>query len=345
MRAAAAALVLAAAPAGATVLTFDGLQLANEGAVPATYGDAVNPHCNANGCCDAVGCYGGGNGFTPNVSVEYRTLNLATNATVLGYLKFWNADYGDLQNVAYAGTNDRLGEIALVPAPGYDVILNGFDLGGWPNDTITGQTVRMVDGNGNVIVDFSPADARGEMTHSGFAPAIPLRSSGTLRIQFGPNWRVGIDNVNFDQAVSIAGGGCDMDLECQQQLNATAVALAACAEDLVACDTDVATLAAANASLTASLAAERTDADWDGRRDRDDRCANTPLNMAVDRDGCSLRQFCTGFIAGNKEGTLACPKLDWKNDEPLMGRGTEDCKVDFGPTRSDADNTCLPITG
>lgn len=340
----AAAMVFAAGTANATVLTFEGLGVANQSIIPATYGDNVDPRCTSGGCCNAVGCYDVGNGFTPNVTVEYRAVRPTTGAVAVTALSYWNTDYGDLQDVAYAGVRDLLGEIALVPAPGFDVILNGFDLGGWPDSDVPNQVVRVIGGDGTVLLDFSPVNVRGVGDHTRIAPGQPLVSSGTLRIQFGPSWAVGIDNVDFDQAREGTYDGCRLDAACQENLDATASMLLACEDDLATCGEQVVALNVQLASVRAELTAATKDTDRDGKRDLDDRCANTAVGAAIDTAGCSQAQLCATVWPGTKTNATICPKLDWKNDEPVMGSGQQDCKVDTAGTRTLDDDRCVPVS-
>src|SRR5437879_1832869 len=81
--------------AGATILTFDNLGIADFSPISGAYGDRVNA------TSDAVGSYGMGNGFTPQITVEYRTLDSVTGATLSNSLNFWTAGYGNLQKVAF----------------------------------------------------------------------------------------------------------------------------------------------------------------------------------------------------------------------------------------------------
>jgi hypothetical protein len=220
--AAVAAAILAATtllplPAAATVLTFEGLGLPAPVApdydpVPADYGDAAEPTCDAGGCCDAAGCYGEGAGFTPNVTIEYRTVDPTTGTQLQPHLFYYDTNYGDLADVAFPAQNNALGEIALVPEPGYRVILHGFDLGGWDREDHANQTVRVLDANGNVLGSFGPMTVEGDTTHTQVAPPTPIVSATAVRIQFGPSWSVGIDNVSFEQEIDNAFLQCQADL-------------------------------------------------------------------------------------------------------------------------------------
>jgi hypothetical protein len=63
------------------------------------------------------------------------------------------------------------------------------------------------------------------------------------------------------------------------------------------------------------------DVDGDGEADLTDLCPETPPNTAVDSNGCSLVQFCSGIDMSVKHGQNVCNRSDWKNDEPLENKG------------------------
>lgn len=179
--------------AHATIFTFDNLGLLNFGDIPGAYGDRVSA------LCDAVGCYGIGNAFTPNVVTDYRSVRISDNAVLFNNLDFWTTDYGDLVNVAFAvPSSGAYGEVALTPDPGFAVRLNSFDVGGWPDVDHLNQPLRILDGAGNILLDLGPTTFLGANNqHSHFD--INLTFESTIRIQYGDNWNTGIDNINFDQ--------------------------------------------------------------------------------------------------------------------------------------------------
>jgi hypothetical protein len=250
------ALVMAAEPAGATILTFEALDVHDGDPVPAAYGDNVNPLCDGDECCDTIGCYAPGNGFTPNVAVEYRTIHPSSGTRIYEKVKYWEDDYGDLEDVAIAADNNMITEISLVPEPGFRVVLNQFDLAGWRKQDVEGQLVRIVDADRRVLIDFSPVHVEGGSTvnpddssdsanwwdlfrwygtHTTITMPMPIVSSATIRIQFGTSWRVGIDNIDFDQqAMETPEDECNgvVDLACQASLNQAA-------SDLLACEADI----------------------------------------------------------------------------------------------------------
>jgi hypothetical protein len=165
-----------AVPANAAVITFDDLKVPADGfsVIPLWYGDVGEL-----------------------LDVQYRSVNPADGATHDTHLKVWGQHYGDLRNVAFAPHNNFLGELSLVAAPGWEIVLNGFDLGGWMNTDYEGQTVRLLDGAFNTIVDYSPVHIEGDFVgprHVHFAPGV---AGQTIRIQYGPNWNVGLDNIDY----------------------------------------------------------------------------------------------------------------------------------------------------
>ncbi len=172
----------------ATILTFDIPGLIDWQEIPGAYGD------NVTSLYDGLGYYEQGAGWTPNITVDYRTFDLSDNSTRTDKLDYWSTGFGDLEDIAYSTAQGCMGEISLVPEAGWSVVLDGFDLGGYGDQP--DQTVRLVDENYQVLLDYSPIDIMGG-GHNAFAPS--LTHAGTVRIQFGPSWNTGIDNVHFYQ--------------------------------------------------------------------------------------------------------------------------------------------------
>ncbi|MDX2037815.1 MAG: PEP-CTERM sorting domain-containing protein [Isosphaeraceae bacterium] len=185
-----ALLVVPAAQVHATILTFDIVDPANFKEI-STYGTRVNS------LSDADGSYLMGNGFTPNITSNFRTLS----TDPLGdenYVGFWFNDYGDLVNVAYAAFNGGLFELTLTPDAGYGVRLNSFDIGGYLRTTREDQPLYITDANGNLLLDLGPIDAPGS-GHTTVTPA--LSHVGAIKLYYSSTWNAGIDNINFDQFV------------------------------------------------------------------------------------------------------------------------------------------------
>ena len=112
-----AVLVAGLQPASATILTFGGDfgGPTNIDPMPGGYGD------NVNSVGDATWAYGEGNGFTPNVVVDYSNIRYRRVT-----LYTWWED-----GVAYIG--DRTpASIDLTPDAGYGVKVNSFELAYYP---------------------------------------------------------------------------------------------------------------------------------------------------------------------------------------------------------------------
>ncbi len=147
---------------------------------------------------------------TPNVAVSFRTYNLLTDATVSNNLLYWFDNYGDLVNVAYADGQGFGAEVILTPDAGFQITLESFDLGGWLDTDRQATTLRLADGLNNAYSGFDYAAAAGGSftvlgaggtIHSAFTPN--LTSTGPIRIQWGPDFNTGIDNVRFSQAAAV----------------------------------------------------------------------------------------------------------------------------------------------
>jgi hypothetical protein len=122
---------------------------------------------------------------------------------------------------------------------------------------------------------------------------------------------------------------CDSDLAgTAAELDTASSVLLVCQEDLGACTQDLATLTA--------------DSDRDGRPDVEDVCPGTSPNQEVDQVGCSLRQFCVAIDATTPVGRRECRNSDWRNDEPLMGRGDRDCGV-YRARQGPLDDRCVAL--
>lgn len=205
-----AATVAVAAPATATILTFDQVRIGGNvvptisgNDVPDGYGDRVTgPVVSVPG---GQFTYGeAGEGFTPNVEVAYlaevpvvRTSNVA----------LWEGGYGTLQNVLFPGERTRMLQIELQAAPGVDVLLYGFDLAGWFQRDYTidavrvGNTSQVLFSDRNVLVH----GAAGGPGRTSFVFTTPLTARflainidySNLDDQLHDN--IGIDNIRFGQ--------------------------------------------------------------------------------------------------------------------------------------------------
>lgn len=118
---------------------------------------------------------------------------------------WWDDNYNDLDQVAY-GSNGLTPEIFLSPEAGHTVTLLSLDLGAWLDAIGRGSSLRIVDGNGNDLVPFTPL-LIGQLgnIHNHFD--FNLTSANGIGIQFGPDgYNVGIDNVSFAVDRVVDGG-------------------------------------------------------------------------------------------------------------------------------------------
>lgn len=181
------------------VLNFDDLTLFDYGSIPANYGDGLDPHI---------------------PDLQYRTLHPGTFTLFEGALEFWNNDYGNLSKVAFASANGMVAEITFVPEPGYGVTINSFAMGGYPRSDRFNTVMQIVDENGIVLLNFVGDGAvpiLGSVSgpqHSSFF--INFSHPGTIRLQWGTDWNVGIDTLAFQSylipepatwALLLLGGG------------------------------------------------------------------------------------------------------------------------------------------
>ena len=166
---------------GQLVLNFDDLTLNNYDPIPASYGDTLAASI---------------------ADIQYRTLNAGDFSVYESHLEFWNNDYGDLTKVAYPSANGMVGEIAIVPAEGYGVKLISFDMAGYSHADLSNTVMRILDGSGNVLQNFAGEGAvaiQGDGTgpqHSTFTPYLTF--GGTVRLQWGTDWNVGLDHLRFE---------------------------------------------------------------------------------------------------------------------------------------------------
>jgi hypothetical protein len=206
------ALLACSGPAGATILLFDQSRDAvsqtiveptvGGDSLPQDYGDRA-----AGAVQDVLGgqfTYGnGGEGFTPNIVVDY----FIDNPSMGPGLALWETDFGDLTNVAFGGNSSGGFNILFTADPGFDVLLYGFDLGGWPATDYTIASVSVFDGTTFL---FSQADVlvEGDATgppHSTFSFADPLVGAQLLlhidysNLDVGSHDNIGIDNIRFGQ--------------------------------------------------------------------------------------------------------------------------------------------------
>lgn len=191
----------------ATVLVFD--QVLESGGtvidtisgrdVPPAYGDRVAASVQA--VPGGAYTYGnGGEGFTPNVVVDF----LAVGA---GTVSIWDTQYGDLNNIASGNQRSSSLRLLFTADAGFSALLYGFDLAGFPNTDYALAAVRML-GDGATLFEQADVPVQGDFTgprHTSFAFGSALRAD-VLAIEIdysniaaGRRDNIGIDNIRFGQ--------------------------------------------------------------------------------------------------------------------------------------------------
>jgi len=179
--------VLFAVAAQAAVINFDDLVLPDYGDVPSGYGS------------------------TASIGVSYRTLSADAQTVSTNNLELWNSGYGNLSKVAFATSDGLVAEITFTALIGGEqVTLNSFDMAGYFTVNRTNDFFRILNGSGTVLLDYVANNGGNPVTilgagpsHSTFSPAI---SASVLRLQWGHDWNIGIDNINVTSAAIPTNG-------------------------------------------------------------------------------------------------------------------------------------------
>ena len=225
---------LTASPAMATILTFDIVD-PTDYAVSENFpegvgvGDSPNPldgygsfvtsgsGLHANGTT-TFGYGEAGEGFTPNVRVDYGPFSIFTGGPEL-----WRKDYGDLERVLYQGSRGSVGnnydylDIVFTADAGFEVELYGFDLAGWFMSDYVIRGVSVYDGipfpfltPTNQLDAQANVDVQGAGgTHTTVTYATPLRAQQIWLSIDATNLgdlseNIGIDNIRFGQRENAA---------------------------------------------------------------------------------------------------------------------------------------------
>lgn len=225
------ALLSLAVPSQATILTFSITDSANypgsenfpEGfQIDQTYGDNVTSTSTTSG--SVTFNYGeNGEGFTPNVQVNYGPTSIYTGGPSL-----WRYNYGDLDRVLYQGSSyffdpQQLGfnydylQIILRADPGFEAVLYGFDLAGWfeADYVVDGVSVYDNEYNGfdptlNRVFHAANATVTGSgPSHSSYSFNTPIRGNVITILIASQNLGdtselIGIDNIRFGQDIDIS---------------------------------------------------------------------------------------------------------------------------------------------
>ncbi len=209
-------LLLAPAPAGATILLFDQERDAatqsivgptsSGGRLPADYGDRVTAAVTP--VPGGAFTYGeAGEGFTPDVSLDVFSAAATANDP---RVNLWKTGYGDLVNVIFAEGPGTAGapllSVRLTADTGHVVDLFGFDLAGFGADyTIAGVSVfagaTTLFSQAGVLVEGDLSGPR----HTTFAFDTPLSAPELLleldlsNLPEGIQDNIGLDNLRFGQ--------------------------------------------------------------------------------------------------------------------------------------------------
>lgn len=176
-----------AVSAHATTLTFDGVPGGSIGTASNTgFGDRVTV---AGAGLNLAG------GATPNIVLNFVSL-LAGNPD----FEVYSTGYSGLLSALGDGNFNVPGYVEFVPDAGWDVVLEGFDIGAWSASSYPNSQVRVVDALGATLFDSGVFTFPGN-TVSQFLTA-PIRSSSALRLYINDFGDLGLDNVRFSQAVS-----------------------------------------------------------------------------------------------------------------------------------------------
>ena len=170
--------------AHATVLTFDGF--GDNDSVPQSYGDRV---------VDFGTAYGSAGGITPNIVVAYVPV---TNNIPLTN---WVGDYASLNNALSSIEFDTQGYVQLTPDPGYDVILNSFQVAAWADEAFPGSRIFVTQNSGGTLFDTGSFTFGPDVVET--YPGSALRSSSSLRIHVQDFGDLAIDNIAFSQVPTI----------------------------------------------------------------------------------------------------------------------------------------------
>ena len=194
----------------ASIIEFDQIRIGgivvptiSGNAVPEGYGDRITGSVvNVSGGQFTYG--NGGEGFTPNIVLDYFAENAIPNNPRVG---LWGDGYGDLTNVLIGNNNSISLYVQFTADTGFDVQLYDFDLAGWPTTDYTINAVSVLSGT-NTLFSQSIVLVEGDGTgpgHTSFDFATPLTGAELLiqidysNLADGQQDNIGIDNIRFGQ--------------------------------------------------------------------------------------------------------------------------------------------------
>jgi hypothetical protein len=202
------------AAAQASILTFDLPGLAGSGeALPADYGDRISG-MSGSGVGGVYG-YGMGNGFTPNVTVDYAysfTGTPSANELARNGNRHWrDSEWNGVHFTRGVGTTTVVYDTIFTPDPGFGVRVNSFELDDYASFR-AGHTVDwfvyagsvdpgnlLASGQTVVAADTTSGNSDNTLVSTGLSGF----HFGTLILRIdhvaGGGNDLAMDNVNFDQ--------------------------------------------------------------------------------------------------------------------------------------------------
>ncbi len=118
----------------------------------------------------------------------------------------YSSGYGSLaQALGHVSFNVK-GYVEFTPDPGWDVVLEDFDIAGWSAGSYPDSRIRVVDTAGAVLFDSGVFTFPASTTFSSYLSA-PIRSTLPLRLVIDDFGDLGIDNVAFSQVATIPEPG------------------------------------------------------------------------------------------------------------------------------------------
>lgn len=136
-------------------------------------------------------------GYGDGAGVDVRYQSLIDGALAQPFLRYWSAEYGDLNGVVYGGANPfhYRSEIILQAKPGYEISLIGFDFATYRRSSAT--TPIMIDTLGGTQI-FAERLNTTPGGHSHLEVNSSYVTDG-IRLAWGPDgFNVGMDNIAFD---------------------------------------------------------------------------------------------------------------------------------------------------
>jgi hypothetical protein len=195
----------------ASIIEFDQIRDANGNVIPTISGNAVPEDYGDRITASVVNVPGGqftygngGEGFTPNIVLDYFAGSAIPNNPGVG---LWSDQYGDLTNVLIGNNNSISLNVRLTADTGFDVQLYDFDLAGWPTTDYTINAVNVLSGT-NTLFSQNNVLVEGDGTgpgHTSFDFATPLAGTELLiqidygNLAGGQQDNIGIDNIRFGQ--------------------------------------------------------------------------------------------------------------------------------------------------